>query len=57
MLFLKRASDVFEQHYGKILEKNKQSGRGRSKKEGGKSSQLQKRFFCAPESAVGVYWR
>ena len=26
MLFLKRASDVFEQYYGEILEKNKHRG-------------------------------
>jgi type I restriction enzyme M protein len=56
MLFLKRASDVFEQHYGEILEKNKHRGEEEAKKRAENPLSYRNAFFV-PEKARWAYLR
>ncbi len=56
MLFLKRASDVFEQHYGEILEKNKHRGEEEAKKRAENPLSYRNAFFV-PEKARWGYIR
>lgn len=56
MLFLKRASDVFEQHYGEILEKNKHRGKEEAKKRAENPLSYRNAFFV-PEKARWAYIR
>ncbi len=56
MLFLKRASDVFEQHYGEILEKNKHRGEEEATKRAENPLSYRNAFFV-PEKARWAYIR
>src|SRR4028119_2520683 len=51
MLFLKRASDVFEQHYGEILEKNKHRGEEEAQKRAENPLSYRNAFFV-PQKAI-----
>ncbi len=56
MLFLKRASDFFEQHYGEILERNKHRGEEEAKKRAENPLSYRNAFFV-PEKARWTYIR